>query len=99
MKGLPVPPSVHGEVEALWRGFVVDVDPVRPALVLAPADAGVPALWDGGVDGGGDVEGGLPLSGGRLAAPMALAAMVAVSEMLLGAESTLTQMWSLEAVI
>ena len=29
------------------------MDPVSPALVLAPADAGVPALRD---DGGGDVR-------------------------------------------
>ena len=38
-----------------------------PALVLAPAHAGVPVLRDVGVDGGGgDEEGGLPLSGGWL---------------------------------
>ena len=50
-----------------------------PALMLAPANAGVQVLLGVVVDDRGDVECSLPLSGGRPAAPMTLA-MVAVSE-------------------
>ena len=53
-----------------------------PALELAPAHAGVPALRvDDAIEGadveGADVDGGLSLSGGLLAEPVVLAAMVA----------------------
>ena len=49
-----------------------------PAVVLAPACAGVPVLLVEKIEAMGVVVGGRPLSGGRLAAPATLA-MVAMS--------------------